>query len=148
MRDDFKKLLPWEKGTPKRVNNLTKYSNILQSGAKTEDGKTITIPGHVRASINWNNLRSTFSDTSSMKITDGTKILVCRLKSNHYKITSIAIPIDQQIPPEWFKKLPFDEEAMTEAIIDTKVENILGVLNWNLGKVKESEVMKEQFSWD
>jgi DNA polymerase elongation subunit (family B) len=53
---DFKLLFTerpaWEKGTPKRVNNLTKYT-------KEEDrlGKA-NMPGHVRAAMNWNNLKT------------------------------------------------------------------------------------------
>jgi hypothetical protein len=45
----FKERPGWEKGSPKRVNNLTKY-------AKEEErlGKA-NMPGHVRAAINWNN---------------------------------------------------------------------------------------------
>ena len=38
----------WEKGTPKRVNNLTMY------GAKEEREGKANMPGHVRAALNWN----------------------------------------------------------------------------------------------
>ena len=148
MRNDFEELKPWEKGTPKRVNNMTHYFGIMQSGGKNNEGKNVTIPGHVRASINWNRLREMQRDYGVSKIADGQKVIVCRLKPNNYKINSIAIPIDQLARPLWFDALPFDETAMTEAIIDKKVSNIIGVLGWDLAKTKESEVMASQFDWN
>ena len=53
------------------------------------------IPGHVRASINWNNMLLANSDVYSKKITDGMKVIVCRLKSNNMGYTSIAYPTDE-----------------------------------------------------
>ena len=41
----------WEKGSPKRVNNLTAY------GKKEEREGKANMPGHVRAALNWNTLR-------------------------------------------------------------------------------------------
>ena len=40
------------------------------------------IPGHVRASINYNNLKFANSDNYSLSIMDGAKVIVCRLKNN------------------------------------------------------------------
>ena len=147
MRKDFEKLNAWEKGTPKRVNNLTHYFGVMQSGGKDEHNKTITIPGHVRAAINWNRLREMHKDRAVNKIMDGQKVIVCKLKPNNYNITSIAYPIDQLNLPKWFKDLPCDEGLMAETIIDKKVSNIIGVLNWDLSKVKETEVMQSCFDW-
>lgn len=148
MRREFDALLPWQKGSPKRVNNLKHYHDVMVfKNGKDEHGKTITIPGHVRASINWNKLREANSDVNSIKITDGSKIIVCKLKNNPYGMTSIAYPIDQINLPEWFKKLPFDSEMMVEGIIDQKVDNIIGVLNWDLNRAKESKIMESCFNW-
>jgi hypothetical protein len=36
--------------------------------------------------------------------------------------------------PAWFKELPFDHDAMENAIVDQKVENLLGVLNWQIAE--------------
>lgn len=131
---DFKKEFhdkpSWEKGTPKRVNNLTKYS-ALHKREKTQKIKE-TIPGHVRASINWNHLRKMNNDNYSMEITDGMKTIVCKLKQNVFGYTSVAVPTDENNIPDWFKELPFDDELMEETIIDNKVENLLGVLDWDL----------------
>jgi hypothetical protein len=46
--------------------------------------------------------------------------------------TSVAYPIDELRLPEWFKELPFDQGLMEETIVDTKIDNLLGVLDWDL----------------
>ena len=56
----FKDQPGWEKGTPKRVNNLTMYTAkewaTDKKGVDTWKGKA-NMPGHVRAAINWNRLK-------------------------------------------------------------------------------------------
>ena len=118
----------WEKGTPKRVNNLTKYTKEEERLGKAN------MPGHVRAAMNWNNLRRMHSDNYSMSIVDGMKTIVCKLKSNPMGYTSVGYPIDETHIPEWFKELPFDDAAMETGIVDQKVENLLGVLNWKISE--------------
>ena len=90
------------------------------------------MPGHVRASINWNELRSAYKDKYSLPIMDGQKVIVCKLKQNPMNYTSIAYPIDELNLPEWFKELPFDHSLMETTIIDQKIKNLIGVLGWNL----------------
>jgi DNA polymerase elongation subunit (family B) len=116
----------WDKGTPKRVNNLTMYTK------KEERQGKANMPGHVRAAMNWNTLRVMNGDKYSMQIMDGQKTIVCKLRNNPLNMTSVAYPIDEQRLPQWFKELPFDHTAMEEAIIDKKVGNLLNVLNWDL----------------
>jgi len=122
----FASLPPWEKGTPKRVNNLTNYAET-----ERREGKS-TMPGHVRAAINWNNLRRMHGDNYSMKIVDGMKTIVCKLRANPMGYTSVAYPIDVMHVPEWFKELPFDNSLMELTIVNKKVENLLGLLKWDL----------------
>jgi DNA polymerase elongation subunit (family B) len=122
----FKERPGWEKGSPKRVNNLTKYG-----AEETRLGKA-NMPGHVRAAMNWNNLRRMNSDNYSMQVVDGMKVIVCKLKSNPLGWTSIAYPTDELHLPQWFKDLPFDDSEMEATVIDGKVDNLLGVLGWGL----------------
>ena len=148
MRKEFAELKAWEQGSPKRVNNLKHYHDVVVfKNGKDENGKTITVPGHVRASLNWNKLREVNTDVNSIRIIDGSKIIVCKLKNNPFGMTSIAYPIDQMNLPEWFTSLPFDTELMVEGIIDQKVENIIGVLNWDLSRSKEGAVLENLFEW-
>jgi DNA polymerase elongation subunit (family B) len=117
----------WEKGSPKRVNNLTRY------GAQEAREGRANMPGHVRAAMNWNTLRRMNSDNYSMQIVDGMKVIVCKLRSNPMSWTSIAYPTDELHLPEWFRELPFDHAAMEATVIDGKIDNLLGVLGWDLG---------------
>jgi DNA polymerase elongation subunit (family B) len=123
----FKELHPWQQGTPKRVNALTSYTKKAQ-------GKGM-IPGHVRAAINWNAMREIFHDTKSMAIQDGQKVIVCYLRSNPLKMTSIAYPIDELRLPSWFKDLSFDDDKMFATIVETKLENLIGILKWDINDV-------------
>ena len=116
----------WEKGTPKRVNNLTKYT-----AEETRLGKA-NMPGHVRAAMNWNSLRRMHGDNYSLSIVDGMKTVVCKLKDNPLGFTSVGYPTDENHIPTWFKELPFDDNKMEAGIVDQKVENLLGVLGWDI----------------
>jgi DNA polymerase elongation subunit (family B) len=124
----FKDLPAWEKGTPKRVNNLTKYTE-----AEAKEGKA-NMPGHVRAAMNWNNLKRMYGDSYSINIVDGMKTIVCKLKDNPLGYTSVGYPTDGLHIPRWFKDLPFDNDLMELTIVDQKVENLMGVLNWNIAE--------------
>jgi hypothetical protein len=115
---------------------------------KLKDEKKVMIPGHVRASINWNNMLKANSDQYSMQITDGMKVIVCRLKSNAMGYTSIAYPTDEMHIPDWFKQLPFDEDSMEEAVVDKKVENLLNVLKWDLSATDTSNTFHSLFDFD
>jgi DNA polymerase elongation subunit (family B) len=123
---EFQERPGWEKGSPKRVNNLTKY------GKEEERLGKANMPGHVRAALNWNTLRRMHGDNYSMQIVDGMKVIVCKLKSNALNWTSVAYPTDELNLPAWFRELPFDDAEMEATVIDGKVENLLGVLNWDL----------------
>ena len=71
-RTEFKSRPGWEKGSPKRANNITEYQR------KEEKQGKANMPGHVRASINWNTLKRMYDDKYSMQITDGAKVIVCK----------------------------------------------------------------------
>lgn len=138
----FQERPSWEKGTPKRVNNLTKFT-----AAEEREGRA-NMPGHVRASMNWNNLRNIYDDKFSLAIVDGMKVVVCKLKPNPLNLTSVAYPTDQSHLPQWFKELPFDDAAMETTIIDEKVENLLGVLNWDIpGATQINSTFDDLFSF-
>jgi DNA polymerase elongation subunit (family B) len=118
----------WTKGSPKSANKMTYYEELEK---KSTTGKA-NMPGHVRASLNWNYLRRVNSDNYSMKMVDGMKVIVCKLKANPLGFTSIAYPTDELRLPEWFKELPFDDSEMERTLVDEKIENLLGVLDWDL----------------
>jgi DNA polymerase elongation subunit (family B) len=129
----FRERPAWEKGSPKRVNNLTMY------GKKEAEQGRANMPGHVRAALNWNNMRKMNSDNYSMAIVDGMKTIVCKLKSNPLGWTSIGYPTDEQRLPQWFTELPFDDSEMEATVVDGKIDNLLGVLDWDLGAATNTE---------
>ena len=130
---EFRERPGWEKGSPKRVNNLTKYG-----AAEAAQGRA-NMPGHVRAALNWNNMRRMNGDNYSMQIVDGMKTIVCKLKSNALGWTSIGYPTDEQRLPAWFTELPFDNSLMEATVVDQKIDNLLGVLEWELASATNTE---------
>jgi len=141
-RTEFKARPGWEKGSPKRANNITEYQ-----AKETKSGKT-NMPGHVRASINWNTLKRINNDKYSMNIVDGMKVIVCKVKSNPLGYTSIAYPVDEMRLPKWFQELPFDHAEMETTIINNKLENLIGVLEWDLESTTQTNTFGNLFSFD
>ena len=105
------------------------------------------MPGHVRASINWNTLKRMFQDKYSMGITDGQKVIVCKLKDNPMGFTSVAYPVDELRLPQWFKELPFNHEEMEATIIDNKLDNLIGVLNWDVRSTEQTNTFNKLFDF-
>jgi len=117
----------WEKGSPRAANKLTWYQ---EQEDRATNGK-FNMPGHVRAALNWNNLRRMHGDNYSMRIVDGMKVIVCKLRPNALNYTSIAYPTDELRLPAWFKELPFDDSAMETTLVDQKLDNLIGILKWD-----------------
>ena len=141
-RIDFKQRPGWEKGSPKRVNNLVEYVRKEQRQGKAN------MPGHVRASMNWNNLKRMNGDKHSMEIVDGMKVIVCKLKKNPLEYTSVSYPTDQLRIPKWFKELPFDGDAMESTLIDNKLGNLLGELNWDIQSTEQHNTFSSMFEFE
>ena len=137
----FKARPGWEKGSPKRANNITEYQ-----ASEAKKGKA-NMPGHVRASINWNTLKRMFDDKYSMNITDGAKVIVCKLKQNPMGFTSVAYPVDELRLPQWFKDMPFEHAEMEATVIDKKLDNLIGVLKWDIGSTEEKNTFNSLFEF-
>jgi hypothetical protein len=125
-KEELRRMPAWEKGNPRGVNSLTDYTRKINSSF------TGMIPGHVRAAYNYNMLRKAYEDNQVSEITDGQKVIVCYLRQNPLGLGAIAYPTDEKHLPEWFKSLPFDTEEMEKALVDKKIDNLLGVMNWDL----------------
>jgi DNA polymerase elongation subunit (family B) len=140
-RKDFSERPGWEKGSPKRANKVGHYRRLEEKQGKAN------MPGHVRASINWNTLKRMNGDKYSQEIVDGMKVIVCKLKQNPLGYTSVAYPTDELRIPDWFKELPFDDAAMAETIIDNKLDNLIGVLNYPLQDTKQDTTFHSLFDF-
>ena len=62
------------------------------------------MPGHVRASINWNTLKRMNGDKYLQEIVDGMKVIVCKLKQNPQVTQVLHIQLMNYILSEWFKE--------------------------------------------
>jgi len=140
-RQQFHDRPGWEKGSPKRANKVGHYRRLEEKQGKAN------MPGHVRASINWNTLKRMNGDKYSEEVVDGMKVIVCKLKPNPLGYTSVAYPTDLQRLPEWFKELPFDDTAMAETIIDNKLDNLIGVLDYPLEDTKRHNTFTSLFDF-
>jgi hypothetical protein len=141
-RTEFKQRPGWEKGSPKRANKIASYQAL-----EVKQGKA-NMPGHVRASINWNTLKRMNSDKYSQQIVDGMKVIVCKLKDNPLGYTSVAYPVDELRLPKWFQELPFDHSEMETAIINNKLDNLIGVLEWDLESTTQNNTFGSLFSFE
>lgn len=149
-RREFASSPGWEKGTPKAVNALadytdkrvkahkdaTNFSAKQLAGVKGKKNK-VQVPWHVEAAMHWNELCEINGDRYSMRIGDGSKTVCCTLKKNALNMQRVAYPIDEPHLPEWFKALPFDHAIMENTIIDKKLTNLVGVLEWDLSLTKD-----------
>ena len=140
-RTEFKLRPGYEKGSPKRANRIGDYQRKEQREGKAN------MPGHVRASINWNTLKRMNNDKYSQEIVDGMKVIVCKLKQNPLGYTSVAYPTDELRIPDWFKELPFDDDAMESTIIDNKLDNLIGVLDYDLDSTKQNNTFSSLFDF-
>lgn len=141
-RTEFKTRPGWEKGSPKRANNITEYA------AKEKKQGKANMPGHVRASLNWNTLKRMFDDKYSMQIVDGAKVIVCKIKDNPMGYTSVAYPVDELRLPQWFKELPFDDATMENTVIDEKLANLIGVLEWDISQTRNDNNFNKLFDFE
>jgi DNA polymerase elongation subunit (family B) len=141
-RTKFKARPGYEKGSPKRANNITDYRERLKKHGK------VNMPGHVRASINWNTLREMNGDNYSMQIVDGMKVIVCKLKQNPMGYTSVAYPVDELRIPQWFQELPFADDEMESVIIDNKIDNLIGVLDWDIKSTEQKNTFNNLFDFE
>jgi DNA polymerase elongation subunit (family B) len=140
-RSEFKARPGWEKGSPKRANNIAEYQEKERKAGKAN------MPGHVRASINWNTLKRMMDDKYSQQIVDGMKVIVCKVKQNPLGYTSVAYPVDELRLPQWFKELPFDHAEMEQSIIDNKLDNLIGVLKWDVQSTEEKNTFNKLFEF-
>jgi DNA polymerase elongation subunit (family B) len=141
-RTEFKTRPGWEKGSPKRANNITEYAAKQKKAGKTN------MPGHVRASLNWNTLKRMMDDKYSMQIVDGMKVIVCKIKDNPMGYTSVAYPVDELRLPQWFKDLPFNDAEMETTVIDEKLGNLIGVLEWDISSTRSDNTFAKLFDFE
>jgi DNA polymerase elongation subunit (family B) len=125
-------------GLPKGVKNVEDYTKRFQAevdfnineddeySAKPKQGKKLALPGHVAASILYNQMLKLHDDRVSMPIVSGMKIKVFNLKVNYGRFTSIALPTDAEFIPDWFlENFVVNKKLHIEKLVDNPLQNIL-----------------------
>lgn len=107
-------------GLPKGVKGIDEYTAKYQSDANAR------LPGHVAASIYYNECLQLYKDKVSLQIMSGMKIKVFYLIGDHGKFKSIALPTDLEVVPHWFiDNFQIDRVAHIERLVDNPLSNIL-----------------------
>ena len=70
-----------------------------------------------------------------------------QIKPWHLGYNSIAYPVDEMRIPDWFKEMPFDAEAMESTILDQKIDNLIGVLNWDVQSTETTNTFNKLFQF-
>ena len=114
-------------GVAKQVNKLEAFTAEYQQYEKP-GLKKVNLPGHVRASINYNELLDHF-DKGAKQIRSGDKVLIYYLKPNEFGLTAIALPSDLSRFPTWFDKhLSVDIAKTEDKMFDSKLGGIFKAL--------------------
>lgn len=116
-------------GISKQVNNIDSFmAEYSNPGSVTVNGRKQTIPGHVRAALNYNSLINIF-DKGAKVIRSGDKAMVFYLKKNEYDFESIAFPAEFSKFPDWFAlNFTIDKKKTEEKMFDSKLEGIFNAL--------------------
>lgn len=114
-----------ELGKPIGVNKVEKYTEDFNNG------ETVSV-GHVKASILYNTCLHRYGDGESMSIRSGMKIRVYYFyaQKKFGKFTSIAVPTDLDLLPDWFENFkPYiDADKQISVLVDRPIKNILDAI--------------------
>ena len=116
-------------GVARAANNLdSQYEEFKK--LELTGKKKVNLPGHIRASCNYNTLALEHEGPGAKLIQSGDKVKVFYLRSNVSKITSIAFPADISKFPKWFEdQFKVDVKLTEEKMIDAKLEGIFDALD-------------------
>lgn len=107
-------------GLPKGIKKVEDYTVAY---AKE---RTTRLPGHVAASIFYNECRATYKDKESPAIKSGMKIKVFYLNNTYGRFKSIAIPVDIEKVPQWFlDNFTINIGMHVERLVDNPMNNII-----------------------
>ncbi len=145
-------------GMPKGVKNVEEYTKRFQQdvdvgidddiySARVKQTKKLTLPGHVAASILYNQMLELHNDRISRPISSGMKIKVFNLKVKYGRFTSIALPTDAEFVPEWFyDNFIIDKKMHIEKLVDNPLQNILKAIG-KAPPTKSSLVFDEEWGF-
>ncbi len=108
-------------GLPKGVRKVEEYTDQYKIY-----GDGVRLPGHVAASIFYNECLKEYNDLDSLPIVSGMKIKVFYLTQKYGRFKSIALPTDIQQVPEWFlDHYAVNKDMHIERLVDNPLNNII-----------------------
>ncbi len=108
-------------GLPKGVRKVEEYTDQYKIY-----GDGVRLPGHVAASIFYNECLEKYEDRDSVPIVTGMKIKVFYLTQKYGRFKSIAIPTDTKVAPEWFTDhFAVNKDMHIERLVDNPLNNII-----------------------
>lgn len=140
-----------ELGLPKQIRVLSGYNDSYQNLNDKSSLTELRLPGHVAASICWNELLREYKDKETLPITDGTKIKVFyfidKFRVKGFK--AVAVPTDLKFFPKWFIDNYLDKlcvESQLQRLVDSPIIQILNALNEKL-PTRQLLLLKEEFEY-
>jgi len=134
-------------GLPKGVKKVEMYTKEFYSDHRTR------LPGHVAASIFYNEMRDANGDTLSLQIVSGMKIKVFNfeydLEHRGRKFNSIALPTDTEILPLWFVRdfVPLiDRVKHSKKLVDNMLHNMFDSIPRHV-PTRHVEALMSEFDW-
>lgn len=118
-------------GIAKAVNKLDMFYDEWTRLEKSGKRK-VNLPGHVRASINYNEYVQKIEGKNAKLIKSGDKVLIFYFKPNQEGFKNIAIPSELSKLPKWFNNFEIDKEATETKMIDAKLEGIFNALGYDV----------------
>lgn len=116
-------------GLPKGVKKVEEYSQKRILGTD-EHGKKYAIPGHVSATIHFNQCLEKYSDVENDMIGSDTKIKVFYLTKPVDGFKSIALPTDMDRIPAWFtENYTIDRALHAFKLIDNNLGHIFKAIS-------------------
>ena len=119
-------------GVNKQVNKLDAFYDEWTRFEKTGKRK-VALPGHVRASVNYNEAVRHYEGAGAKFVKSGDKVIIFYVKPNQWNFQSIAFPAETTKFPKWFLENFSVNTALTEEkMIDLKLEGIFSAINWDV----------------
>ena len=119
-------------GVNKQVNKLDSFYEEWKRFEKTGK-KRVNLPGHVRASVNYNEAKLQYEGKSAQLLKAGDKVIIFYVRPNEWKFESIAFPAETTKFPKWFlDNFTVDTKLTEEKMIDLKLEGIFNAIDWEV----------------
>ena len=135
-------------GVSRSVNKVEMYYEQYLYHQQNPKSKKPRLPGHVRATINFNEYLKEVKDKNIAPIKSGNKIKVFYLNGNDMQFTSIAIPGETDELPYWFTRdFVVDIKKTEQKLIDLKLASLYDPLGWVVPTPQTAKNNK-LLSWD